>query len=208
MGTLLGCFLGGLFWVWLFSKIAGWLGVEKVRSIWVGYLLTVAVAVTMTYAINFSSTETLLYAAFGFMWALVLARRTSKRDPAATNNRRCRECDASVVADAEFCTSCSARLRGEPCGKCRTVNTLDSAFCKSCGNQLRRPDMQNGEAPRDTTGSPRLAQRSAQSQVAATNSSQRTSKLAGGIWVCRGCGSVNERTSVACTSCGGSMHSG
>jgi len=63
-------------------------------------------------------------------------KRSPDSVPPPKAGHYCRGCRTQNDPDAEFCESCGAALRPQPCPKCGTTNKAAAGFCKKCGHSL------------------------------------------------------------------------
>ncbi len=72
------------------------------------------------------------------------ARRTPEPEELPLVSSTCPACTAINAADADFCSSCGARLASITCGKCHNDNDPDATFCKRCGSELSEKPTEEG----------------------------------------------------------------
>ncbi len=85
---------------------------------------------------------------------------------AQATSTKCSQCQADVLADAEFCPKCGARLREKAappaagpaaqartvvrlrCPRCKTILSAEAESCPTCGVKIVRPQTQAAPADR------------------------------------------------------------
>lgn len=153
VGAVLGVIAGSLFWTWLNSKLFGkLLKMPRVPAVWWGYSLAVVFAIFATQAWGFRLTSAAGFVFFGFLWALLLARKAATTARKLGEDKAISEGSKPIldVSDGEFDTDPLDRQRpivtgavaqkcaSRACPNCRTLNEDDAAYCNSCGMSLDR----------------------------------------------------------------------
>jgi ribosomal protein L40E len=173
-GFFVGALIGSLFFVWLFAKIARALThIERVRSLWLGYVVFVVLVVSLQQTLGNSNGVVALYMFLGFACTCYLLMQGASKKQGASDQESEESQSATSV-----------------CPACNKISPLTAQRCQ-CGYSFRRPS----KATRDNVLSSPSVQppRPAQAPVPGAASARVT---------CKSCAHSNDPDAKFCDRCG------